>query len=175
MKLLSSSNLTALKMKDGGIRPVSVGNVFRVQRLRRDVTPFLAQCRMSFRRSSSVFRSMEVRKRLSTSYVNSSLTTSTKTTLPVRSDHVLQTCLDSTPEIAKLSFIAYSKPSIVTASGHSMTSLTGVQQGYPIGPLLFALIVDQIACGIESELNVWYLDDMTIGGCAESVLSDVHH
>ena len=29
----------------------------------------------------------------------------------VRRDHVLQTCLDRTPEIAKLSFLAYSKPS----------------------------------------------------------------
>ena len=28
VKLLFSSNLTALKMKDGGIRPVAVGNVF---------------------------------------------------------------------------------------------------------------------------------------------------
>ena len=29
VKLLFSSNLTALKKKDGGIRPVAVGNVFR--------------------------------------------------------------------------------------------------------------------------------------------------
>ena len=91
----------------------------------------------------------------------------------VRRDHVLQTCLDSTPEIAKLSFLAYSKPSSVIASGHSITSSTGVQQGDPIGPHLFALAVDQIASGVESELNVWYLDDATIGSSPESVLSDV--
>ena len=30
VKLLFSSNLTALKKKDGGIRPIAVGNVFRV-------------------------------------------------------------------------------------------------------------------------------------------------
>ena len=91
----------------------------------------------------------------------------------VRRDHVLQTCLDRTPEIAKLAFLAYSKPSSVIASGHSITSSTGIQQGDPIGPLLFALAVDQIANGIDSELNVWYLDDATIGGSPESVLSDV--
>ena len=79
----------------------------------------------------------------------------------VRRDHVLQTCLDRTPEITKLSFIAYSKSSLVIASGHSITSSTGVQQGDPIGPLLFALAVDQIASGVESDLNVWYHDDTT--------------
>ena len=87
--------------------------------------------------------------------------------------HVLQTCLDRTPEIAKLSFLAYNKSSSVIASGNLMTSSTGVQQGDPISPLLYALAVDQIASGVEFELNVWYLDDATIGGSPESVLSDV--
>ena len=91
----------------------------------------------------------------------------------VRRDHVLQTCLDRTPEIAKLSFLAYNKPSSVIASGHSISSSTGVQQGDPIESLLFALAVDQIASGVDSELYVWYLDDATIGGSPESVFSDV--
>ena len=90
----------------------------------------------------------------------------------VRRDHVLQTCLDRTSEIAKVSFLAYSKPSSVIASGHSITSSTGVQLGDPICPLLFPLAVDQIASGVYSELNVWYLDDATIGS-PESVLSDM--
>ena len=72
-----------------------------------------------------------------------------------------------------LNFLAYSKPSSVIASGHSITSSTGVRQVDPIGPLLLALAVDHIASGVQSELNVWYLDDATIGGSPESVLSDV--
>ena len=55
----------------------------------------------------------------------------------------------------------------------STTTTTGVQQGDPIGPLLFAIAVDQIASGVDSELNVWYLDDATIGGSPDSVLSEV--
>ena len=54
-----------------------------------------------------------------------------------------------------------------------MTSSTVVQQGDPIDPLLFALAVDQIASGVESELNVWHLVDATIGASPESVLSDL--
>ena len=91
----------------------------------------------------------------------------------VRRDHVLQTCLDRTPEIAKRYFLANSKPSSVIASGYSIISSIGVQQEEPIGPIMLALAADQIASGLESELNVWYLDKATIGGSPESVLSDV--
>ena len=91
----------------------------------------------------------------------------------VRRDNVLQTCLDRTPEIAKLSFLANSEHSSVIASGHQITSSTGVQQGDKIGPLPFALAVNQIANGVESELIIRYLDDATTGGSRQSVLSDV--
>ena len=69
--------------------------------------------------------------------------------------------------------IAYSKSSSVIASGHSKTLSSGVQRGRPIGPLLFALAVDMVASGVESEMNVSYLKDATIGGTPESILSDV--
>ena len=59
VKLIFSSILTALWKKGGGIRPVAVGNVFR--RLAAKAPPFLAQCRVSCRRSSSVFRLRKVR------------------------------------------------------------------------------------------------------------------
>ena len=49
----------------------------------------------------------------------------------VRLDHVIQHAwtarrLDWTPEIAKISFLDYSKPSSDITSGHSITSSTGV-------------------------------------------------
>ena len=60
----------------------------------------------------------------------------------------------------------------VIASYHSIALLSGVQHGDPIDPLLFALAVNQIASGVQSEVNVWFLDDTTIGDNPESVLSD---
>ena len=39
----------------------------------------------------------------------------------------------------------------------------GIQQGDPIGPALFTLSVDEAARGVQSEFNVWYLDDATLG------------
>ena len=181
VKLLFSSNLTALKKKDGGIRPIAVGNVFR--RLAAKVGCYAVSRAVShellpIQLGVSVKGGAEAAVHAVRTFITNNIDSSDHKVIvkldmmnafnSVRRDHVLQTCLDRTPEIAKLSFLAYSKPSSVIASGHSITSSTGD----PIGPLLFALAVDQIASGVDSELNVWHLDDATIGGSPESVLSD---
>ena len=186
VKLLFSSNLTALRKKDGGIRPVVVGNVFR--RLAAKVGCYAVSCAVSrellpIQLGVSAKGGAEAALHAVRTFITNNIESNdhkivTKLDMinafnSVRRDNVQQTCLDRTPEIAKLSFLADSKTSSVNASDHSITSSTGVKQGDPIGSLLFALSADQIACGVESELNVWYLDDATIGGSPESVLIDM--
>ena len=178
VKLIFSSNLTDLKKKDGGIQPVAakVGCYAVSRAVSHELLPI--QLGVAFKGGAEA--AVHAARTFITNNIDSNdhkiiVKLDTLNTFnSVRRDHVLQTCLDRTPEIAKLYFLAYSKPSSVTASGHSITSSTGVQQGDPIGPLLFALAVDQIASGVECELNVWHLGDATIGGSPESVLSDVH-
>ena len=58
-------------------------------------------------------------------------------------------------------------------SDETITSEAGVQQGDPLGPLLFALGVDDIARSISSPVNLWYLDDVTLGGPVDIVLKDL--
>ena len=50
------------------------------------------------------------------------------------------------------------------ANGSSIWSDSGVQQGDPLGPLLFSLDIHDIASSMKSNFNVWYLDDATIAG-----------
>jgi hypothetical protein len=56
--------------------------------------------------------------------------------------------------------------------GHIM-SATGVQQGDPLGPLLFALVlhplIHQIRDSCKLLLHAWYLDDGTLVGDSEEV------
>ena len=52
-------------------------------------------------------------------------------------------------------------------------SAEGVQQGDPLGPLLFCLSIHKMAAKLKSELAIFYLDDGTLGGNWEDVVNDM--
>ncbi|XP_061713148.1 uncharacterized protein LOC133521996 [Cydia pomonella] len=54
-----------------------------------------------------------------------------------------------------------------------LSSEVGCQQGDPLGPAIFSLAINPIIQNLKSKFNVWYLDDGTLGGDLESVLSDL--
>lgn len=56
-----------------------------------------------------------------------------------------------------------------------LSSCTGVQQGCPLGPFLFALVLREVTDRIHTEmphldLNHWYLDDGHLAGKSEDLL-----
>ena len=52
-------------------------------------------------------------------------------------------------------------------------SAEGVQQGDPLGPLLFCLTFQQLKPQLTSEFKVFYLDDGTLGGSIEDLRHDL--
>ena len=48
-----------------------------------------------------------------------------------------------------------------------------MQQGDPLGPLIFCLTIHPLLQSLDSELVVGYIDDITIGGPEQAVASDV--
>ena len=55
-----------------------------------------------------------------------------------------------------LAYQAYSTPSPLIIGGRTIASASGVQQGDPLGPAMFALAVDPCARAVTEPLNVWY-------------------
>lgn len=72
------------------------------------------------------------------------------------------------PCISRWIEFCYSKPMRLYYNESILLSTQGVQQGDPLGPLLFALALHPIALKIAAEctldLHAWYLDDGTIAG-----------
>ena len=91
----------------------------------------------------------------------------------VRRDHLQRVCSELANPITRLAHLAYSSPSTVLASGRPICAATGNQQGDPLGPVLFAMTIDEVASSLSSEINIWYLDVATIGCPAESSFSDL--
>ena len=77
------------------------------------------------------------------------------------------------PDILPLVLLAYSSPTPLFNGTTVISSETGAQQGDPLGPLLFALAIDPIIRSMQSELNIWFLDDGTLAGPVETVARDI--
>ena len=91
----------------------------------------------------------------------------------LRRDSFLLAARERAGSMYSLLWQAYAAPSKLFFGEEELSSETGIQQGDPFGPALFALAVDDIARGVQAEFNVWYLDDATLGDTPERVLEDV--
>ena len=91
----------------------------------------------------------------------------------IRRDVMLNKIKKKLPKIYNYVYQCYSRPSNLFYDKEILQSCEGVHQGDPIGGLLFSVgIQEDLVKNIESELNCWYLDDGTIAGDTQSVLSD---
>ena len=66
------------------------------------------------------------------------------------------------PTLCHQSFIGLTEP-----------SAEDVQQGDPLGALLFCLTIHSLCSELVSELNLFYLDDVTLGGSVENLRHDL--
>ena len=67
---------------------------------------------------------------------------------------------------------SYAKPSILFYNDFILHSSEGIQQGDPLGPLCFSLAINRLIDTLSSSFNAGYLDDGSLAGSPQSVLSD---
>jgi hypothetical protein len=77
-----------------------------------------------------------------------------------------------TPLLYPYLYQCYRNPTTLFFGDHLISSSVGAQQGDPCGPLIFSLAIQQIILSLDSQLNIWYLDDGTLADYLEVVLSD---
>jgi hypothetical protein len=76
------------------------------------------------------------------------------------------------PELSVVASSCYSDNSILSFEQHTIASAVGVQRGDPLCPLLFCVGTEVLVKKLKSELNSWFLDDGTIWGSADDVMTD---
>ena len=91
----------------------------------------------------------------------------------VRRDHFLEVCSPRAPSMHRIALTAYAMTSHLVIGNETILSETGVQDGDPLGLVMFALAVGEIANSVRSPINIWYLDDIKIGGPVKCVCEDL--
>ena len=183
--VLYCASLCAFRKKDGGLRPIAVGSVYRRLPARiaarfaasllgpelRPVqlgvgTPLGCEAAVHAVRSFANGLCEQTPRVLVKLDVKNAFNT-------VRRDIVLRCIKERCPEVYAMAHQAYITPTPLLMAGHRIMSSTGVQQGDPLGPIAFALAVNSCARSLKSPLNIWYLDDATIGGSVADVVADL--
>ena len=184
LPILFGASLCALEKKTGGIRPIAVGNTLRrvagnvlSQKVQKEMGSKLRPVQLgygtragceaaihSLRQHANLPRS-EVKVILKGDYSNAFNCLERKT--------MLRKVSETASELLPYAVQAYGRPTTLFFGPHRIQSACGVQQGDPLGPLLFSLGIHEMASGLNSELNIWYLDDVTLMGDPQEVLRDL--
>lgn len=172
------ARLIALSKHDGGVRPIAIGNTLR--RLSAKVLNKWAMLK-----SAPLFQSVQygagARNGAETVIhrVRSFLSSSDDTCLvkidfknafnTIRRDCFLEHVAVSLPRAYNFVHSAYGLPSLLINKSNIIYSSEGVQQGDPMGPLLFCLALRSLTSKLSTPLNLWYMDDGTLGGDASLI------
>ena len=177
------ANITALQKKDGGIRPIAVGCTLRRlvakvagARVMEEMGALLAPRQLGYGTKLGSEAAVHA-ARLFLQHAESSAVMVKldfcNAFNSIRWDKMLECVQDLAPDLFAYVHSAYSAPSSLFWGDKILHSAEGLQQGDPLGPLLFCLSIHHLCTQLKSELCIFYLDDGTLGGSMETVLHDL--
>ena len=168
--------------ENGEVRPIAIGNTLR--RLAGKITSQYIQENLgSYLRPVQLGYGIKGGCEASVHAVRSFLRTQSSMKVLLKVDfsnafnsikrsEILKRIKDRCPQAYYYSYQSYAYETNLYYQNEIIASATGVQQGDPMGPALFSLGVHELATNLSSLLNIWYLDDATVGGDASTVLDD---
>ena len=189
--ILCSATLTALKKLKGGVRPIAVGEVIR---------RLIAKCiaREANSEAADLFNTKQLGvavkggaegivhatrvsfEKLQKSKNSRILQIDFKNAFnSVKRSKVLEAVAKFLPSVAPFATFCYSQHSHLHFNNTYLSSQSGVQQGDPLGPLLFSLALWPIIKEVETKIpnlvqHNWYLDDGILAGTHRQLCTALH-
>ena len=180
------AKLIALSNSEGeGLRPIAIGMTLRrlagkivMSKLRSDCKQLLSSQQLGV----GVIRGAEIAVHTLRRYVRSNddidkivLKLDFKNAFnSIRRDKVLDKIKEHIPGLYPMIWQSYAGISnLYVGDGDIIGSQEDVQQGDPLGPLLFCLGLTDLVSGCQSELSNWYQDDGILAGDVDEVLGDL--
>jgi hypothetical protein len=177
--------LFALRKKDGGLRPIACGLTLRrlVAKVvsRKFTVPILNHLgdhQLGFAVKGGSEAAVHALRSFTESEANSNkivVKFDFKNAFNMlRRDYMLECVSQNFPEIFPFINQTYRHPSFLLFDNKSIVmSERGTQQGDPMGGALFCIAEKPLIDAMQSEFNVWFFDDGTIGGDPDVVLADI--
>lgn len=183
LPFIYGAKLIALSKKDGGIRPIAIGCTFRrltsklaCKDIANDLSNMLKPKQLGF----SVRGGCEAAVHAARIFLECNDDAEIFIKVDVRNafnsvfrSKMLQIVKEKFPRIYPNIFQCYANHSSLFFGDWKIDSATGCQQGDPLGPPLFCLVINECIQHLSSELNLWYLDDGSLGGRGEIVIEDL--
>ena len=178
---LFAATLHAAKKKQGGIRPIAIGDVYA--RLTSKCLAFL-----SANEAVSAFSPFQlgIKVRGGCESVIHATSTTFSSNLPIEERYILQLDLENAynnvdrshflaetrkrfPTLSSWAEVSYGTPSHLFFRGHRLTSSVGTKQGDPAAGILFGAglqpIIEKINLNVPDLVaNQWIMDDVTLIG-----------
>ena len=177
-------NLFAMSKKTGGVRPIAVGKVFRRLASKCGGRAYSTARKDSYGARQLGYgtpRGAEAAVHATRMYIHDNIERSGKVILKIdfknafnsiSRNKFLSLIHERYPGLYPYTHAAYDSASHLFIGDSALSSDEGGQQGDPEAPPIFCDTVNEITHKVESELNLWYLDDGNLGGDYAIVLRD---
>src|SRR6267154_3688522 len=167
------ATLLPFSKKEGGLRPIAVGLTLRrlvakvaakltTQRCSASLAPLQLGVGISGGAEALVHAARRYldSKSSDRAFVKLDFTNAFNS---LRRDAMLEAVVSNCPDLLPLASSAYGSPSHLWLGDRLLASEEGVQQGDPLGPLLFCLTIQPLLSDSKCELVTGYLDDVGLG------------
>lgn len=176
------ARLLAFKKKDGGLRPIAVGGTLRrltAKVCMAKVAESAGKLLRPYQLGVGTKGGCEAAIHCGRHFVQSMPDTDAVLKIDLKNafncikrDHFLHVVAEKFPQLWPFIQSCYGYHSNLVFNDKVIISASGVQQGDPLGPLIFSVGIHHVVEQINANLNMWYLDDCCIGGDVVSICNN---